>query len=275
MRIYSPAVILTLVLYFVVGPGTQARADSALRQVLPKITVPLIVCQVDIQDPNRSRLVLVRLDGSVKILCDDLFAARDPEVSFDGTRILFSAKEAADDCWAIYEMRADGTERRRVVASPGDCRNPRYLSTLYTLDSPKPWYEIVFVGEGINKAFGADLYSCKLDGSELARLTYNLGRNSTPFLMSDGRLLFGVRHPGESRGSIFGINIDGTDYATFLGEQGLAFNRMPSATTRGLIVFVESKEIMEDGGGTLAVVQVRRPLHTYRPDHGAWRRAIP
>lgn len=265
MRIYPSAVILAVLLYLVVGPGTQARADSAPRQVLPEIAVPLVVSQVDVQDPNRSRLVLVRLDGSVKNLCDDLFAARDPEVSFDGTRILFSAKEAAEDCWAIYEMRADGTECRRVVAANGDCQNPRYLSALYTLDSPEPWYEIVFVGQGIDGAFGSSLYSCKLDGSELERLTYNLGYNSAPFLMPDGRLLFGVRHSGESLGSIFGVNIDGTDYAAFLGGQGQALNRMPSATTRGLIVFVESNEVTEDGGGTLGAVQVRRPLHTYRP----------
>lgn len=265
MRIFSPAVLFVVILVIVVGPGIQARADTTARQVLPEITAPLVVCQVEAQDPGRSRLVLVRLDGSVKVLCDDLFASRDPEVSFDGTRILFSGKKAAEDFWAIYEMRADGTERRRVVAVKGDCRNPRYLSTLYTLDSPRPWYEIVFVGEGGNDAFGSDLYSCKLDGSELERLTYNLGHNSAPFLMPDGRLLFGVRHPDERRGSIFGINIDGTDYATFLGGQGQAYNRMPAVTARGLVVFVESNEISDDGGGTLGAVHVRRPLRTYRP----------
>lgn len=265
MRALLRFVLLVAVLG--VGPRCEisGKADEVAKRALPDLLVPLVVSQVDSNDWNRSRLVLVRLDGSTKVLCGDLFAARDPEVSFDGTRILFSAKESPTDRWAIYEMLADGTDRRRVVAADGVCRAPRYLSTLYTIVSEKPWYQIVFVGEGIGgTAGGSDLYSCKLDGSELGRLTYNLGRNSTPYLMHDGRLLFGVRHPGEGGGSLFGINIDGTDYATLLGEQGRALNRMPTVTTRGLVVFVETDQIVEDGGGMLSAVHVRRPLHSYR-----------
>jgi hydrazine synthase alpha subunit-like protein len=265
MRSFLRYVLLVTVLCASVPCGPQARASEAVKRALPEVQVPLVVTQVEAGNSDRSRLVLVRLDGSTKVLSGDLFAARDPEVSFDGTRILFSAQETAKDRWAIYEMQADGTGRRRVIASDGDCRNPRYLSTLYTIVSDKPWYQIVFVGKGIDGAAGGpDLYSCKLDGSELGRLTYNLGRNSTPFLMPDGRLLFGVQYPGGRGGSIFGLNIDGTDYATFLGEQGQALNRMPSVTNRGLVVFVESDQPTVDGGGTLAAVSVRRPLHSYR-----------
>lgn len=265
MRAFLRYVLLVTVLCAGARYDLQARAEDAARRALPEVRVPLVVTQAATDGSDRSRLVLVRIDGSTKALSDDLFAARDPEVSFDGARILFSGKETAEDRWAIYEMLADGSGRRRVIASDGDCRHPRYLSTLYTIVSDKPWYQIVFVGEGINGSVaGANLYSCKLDGSELERLTYNLGRNSAPFLMPDGRVLFGVDHPGKDGGSIFGLNIDGTDYATFLGEQGKALNRMPSATNRGLVVFVESDQFMEDGGGTLAAVSVRRPLHSYR-----------
>ena len=239
MRRLYRAIILVAVSYVVIGPGSYSRADSTARQALPKLDVPLVVSQVQVDAPGRSRLVLLRRDGSIKQLTEGLFAARDPDVSFDGTRVLFSAKESAEAAWAIYEMKADGTGRRRVVAADGDCRNPRYLSPLYTLVSEKPWYPVAFVGEGLDGLPGSsNLYSCKLDGSELGRLTFNLGHNSTPFLMPDGRLLFGVRHPGEQRGSIFGINIDGTDYATFLGNQGKVFNRMPTVTTGGLVWLV-------------------------------------
>jgi hydrazine synthase alpha subunit-like protein len=265
MRALPQFVILAAALSVGACCQSQAIAEEVARRALPELQVPLVVTQVEPGNVELSRLVLVRLDGSTKVLSGDLFAARDPEISFDGTRILFSARETADARWAIYEMLTDGTGRRQVVAADGDCRTPRYLSTLYTIVSDKPWYQIVFVGEGLGTpAAGSDLYSCKLDGSELGRLTYNLGCNSTPFLMPDGRLLFGVRHPGERGGSLFGINIDGTDYATFLGSQGRAFNRMPSATTRGSVVFVESDEMVEDAGGTLSAVQVRRPLHSYR-----------
>ncbi len=257
----------TLVALVVVFAGaTWVRAEAESPSTLPEPASPLVVTQVDVARPDHSRLVLVRLDGSTKLLSEGLFAARDPEVSFDGTRILFSARETENDRWAIYEMLADGTNRRLVVRMDADCRNPRYLSTLYTIVSSAPWYQIVFVADGVDTAFGGtDLYSCKLDGSELGRLTYNLGRNSAPYLMPDGRLLFGVQHPGGQDGSLFGINIDGCDYEAFVGDQGRAFQDMPAATTRGLVVFVESDERTEDGGGTLGAVHIRRPLHTYRP----------
>jgi len=60
--------------------------------------------------------------------------------------------------------------------SPGqsenmDARSPIYVSTLFTLDSPQPWFTTVFVGGAIDERSRAGvcihLYNIKLDGTEL------------------------------------------------------------------------------------------------------------
>jgi hypothetical protein len=60
------------------------------------------------------------------------------------------------------------------------------------------------------------------------------------------------------------VNIDGTDYAAFCGDQGKRIKLMPSTTPNGLAVFVEGDQVPWDGAGTLGCVQLRRPLHQYR-----------
>jgi len=115
------------------------------------------------------------------------------------------------------------------------------------------------------------LYSCKLDGSAVRRLTFNLSSDMDPFLMSDGRLLYASwQRSTLSRGTrgriaLFGVNIDGADCALFADPKGQRIKHMPCVTATGLVVFVEADCVPWDGAGRLACVEMRRPLHSYRP----------
>ena len=224
-----------------------------------------------------ARLLLVSPDGSARVLTAGLHSACDPDVSFDARRILFAAKRAAADPWSICEMAADGSAVRPVTKEPGDCRSPGYQSALFTLDAPAPWRQITFVGDAAgtlnehDAARATHLYSCKLDGSDVRRLTYGLSSAADPFLMADGRLLFASGHRNapirglQGRSGLFGVNIDGTDYALFAATDGRHIQRMPCVTSDGLAVFVEADEAQWDAAGSLACVSLRRPLHSYRP----------
>ncbi|MBN2131455.1 MAG: hypothetical protein JW741_18285 [Sedimentisphaerales bacterium] len=222
-------------------------------------------------------MAVVGPDGSIKVLTEGFHSACDPEVSFDGTRLLFAGKRAAGDDWNIFEMNVDGSDLRQITRDIGDCRSPSYQSTLYTIISPKPWYQLTFVGSrplrsnecGLGHA--TSLYSCKLDGSAVRRLTFNLSADFDPCLLPDGRVVFAswqrARLDGGFRGRIglFGINIDGADCAAFCVEQGKRIKHMPCSTTGGLVVFVEADTLPWDGAGSLGSVTLRRPLHSYRP----------
>jgi outer membrane protein assembly factor BamB len=223
-----------------------------------------------------ARLVKVYPDSSIEELSRDFHSACDPAISFDASHILFAGKRTPGDDWNIYEMEIDGSNVRQITNGIGNCRSPYYQAMLYTIVSPEPWYQLTFVGieNGVSDEYGAgtttNLYSCKLDGSEVRRLTFNLSGNMDPFVMSDGRLLFASRHRSalnpELYGgiSLFGINIDGTDYAVFHADMGKRIKRMPCATTKGLVVFVESDELRWDGAGGIGSTLLRRPLNSYR-----------
>ncbi len=225
---------------------------------------------------DQGRLILLHSDSSTKVLSPDFHSACDPAVSFDGTHILFAGKKTASDPWHIFEMSAQGSDVRQVTQGTEDHRSPGYQPTFYTIVSPKPWYQLTFVKveKGTLNEYGAgpvtNLYSCKLDGSAMRRLTYNLSSDMDPMIMPDGRLLLASwQRSGLSRGplgriSLFGVNIDGTDYAAFCGHRGKRIKHMPCTTTRGLAVFVESERVPWDGAGTLGGISLRRPLHDYR-----------
>jgi hypothetical protein len=224
-----------------------------------------------------ARIVVVHGDLSVRVLSNGFHGACDPEVSFDATRILFAGKRNATDNWNIYEMAIDGSNVRQITRGIGDCRSPGYQSTLYTIISTKPWYQLTFVSNaaGVMNEYGSavatNLYSCKLDGSAVRRLTFNLSDDMDPVIMSDGRLLLASwQRSSLDRGllgrvGLFGINIDGADYTQFAGDVGRRIKHMPCTTTGGLVVFVEAARLPWDGAGCLSCVSVRRPLHSYRP----------
>jgi hypothetical protein len=216
---------------------------------------------------EEARLIKVNTDLSTEVLSQDFHSACDPEVSFDASHILFAGKKTRTDNWNIFEMEIDGSNLRQVTNEEIPCRSPGYQSTLYTIVSAKPWQQLTFVGS--ENGF-TNLYSCKLDGSEVRRLTYNLSCNMDPFLMYDGRLLFAywqrssVYKGASGSISLFGISIDGTDYAAFCTNEGKRIKHMPCVTTKGLAVFIESDNLNWDGAGNVGCVSVRRPLHSYR-----------
>ena len=211
---------------------------------------------------------LVRLDpgGVVRVLAPSFHATADPDVSFDGKRIVFAGKRQAVDPWQVYEMQADGAGIRRITQTSFDCRSPLYLPAIFYLDADAPVHQVGFVGhDGASSA----LYTCKLDGSGLRRLTFNPYRVMEPATLPDGRLVFAAEQRDRletgpsSRVALFGVHTDGTDYAIFSGDEGGRYKRMPTVTADGLVVFVEPAG-PADSAGRLAAVSLRRNLHSYR-----------
>ncbi|MGB6854058.1 MAG: hypothetical protein WBG49_15875 [Thermoanaerobaculia bacterium] len=236
------------------------------------------------------RLVVLEPDGSSRILTPDFHSACDPEVSFDGERILFAGKRLPTDPWNIWEIDTDGSDLRQVTRERHDCRTPIYLSTFYTITSAEPWYTILFVrDDGVlneeGSAPGTSLYTVRLDGSELHRITFNLSNEVDPFLMADGLVLFaGWQNRGREgwprgRVSLFGVHPDGIDYSLFGGLEGGRIQHMPTLGTDGTVLFVEADSVGWDGAGHLASLDTQRPHHTYRrrtsPDEGLFHSPSP
>jgi hypothetical protein len=238
------------------------------------LSAPIIFTQLDLvqnlaaDSEPRSRIVKLEADGSVRTLTSEFYAARDPEISFDGERILFSARKGPDEFWQIYEMKADGSEARRVTHETMDCRAPIYQSYFYVITSDQPWHQVSFLGSA--PGLPSNLYSTRMDGTGLRRMTFNPYGDRDPYLMLDGRILFASRQrhrqePGAAdRMGLFGVNLDGADYAVYSADEGAAWKRMPTVTTERVTVFVENDQREWDGAGWLAAVSMRRNLHSHR-----------
>lgn len=253
---------------------------------------PLVVTQVpgDVKTPTaswnvaglsrsdwfeRARVVVVSPEGQVRVLSEGLGSACDPNVSFDGLRVVFAGKKDSRSLWRIWEIGIDGQNLRPVSPENQDARSPIYASTLFTLDSPEPWFTLVYVAQEsilneTGRSSASSLYNIKLDGTEPRRLTFNPNNNFDPFQMWDGRVIYAAeRYPlepaaGAGHVGLYGVHMVGTDMEFYGGEAGRRIQQMPCATDGGLVLFVESDEVTWDGAGQLSIIEEHRPHRTYK-----------
>jgi len=194
---------------------------------------------------GQPRLVLVQPGAAARVLTQGFFAAADPDVSWDAKRILFAGKRTASEPWQIFEMTLATGATRQLTRMSADCRQPAYQSKIFSLDIPDPWPQAVFVS-------GGALYTVKLDGTLRQRITFTPWEEAAPAMLPDGMMVFASKQG--ARTQLMAANLDGTDYSLYLPGEQL---RDPAATLDGKLVFVE-------GAGTLAAVDLVRPLKTKR-----------
>ena len=282
-----PLVLGALALLPLAAPAAEKAAPTAppVALVLTQLPAgptpehaPLVSGTLRAGFGEGGRVVVVAPGGRPRVLSEGFESAADPDVSFDGKRVLFAGKKQASDPWCIYEVNVDGSSLRQVACGKGDCRQPVYQSTVHTLTptATEAWVQVAFVGTDPDEpnepgvAPNTSLWSVKLDGGALRRLTFNLSNDMDPTILPDGRMVYAgwMRHSlargPEGRVVLLGVNEDGTDDQIYAGDEGRRVKQMPTATAGGLVVFVEADTIAGDGAGSLACVSQRRPLHTYR-----------
>jgi hypothetical protein len=104
----------------------------------------------------------------------------DPEVSWDGERIVFAMKEDADDTWHIYEINVDGTGLRKVTSDPPydevNDTDPEYL----------PDGNIIFASDRLkqrdeyNVTLSTQLYTAHPDGTNVTMVEPNPSHSFNP-----------------------------------------------------------------------------------------------
>jgi hypothetical protein len=265
------------------GPVGNAAQATAREFPLLLTQVPVTVAgaapsaeRTPNPDPfTGARVVLIEPDGAVRVVSEGLYSAGDPALSFDARKVLVAGQARPGSTWRVYERELEGQGWRAVSPEHLDARQPLYVSTLFTLDSPEPWVTTVFVATpallpGQRTTAGPNLFNVKLDGTELRRLTWSPHPSQDPFQMWDGRVIYAAeRQPLEPGGpaprvGIYAIHIEGADMEFYGGSLGRRIQRTPCATSAGLVVFIESDEPTADGSGQLACVEERRPHVTYR-----------
>jgi hypothetical protein len=130
--------------------------------------------------------------GKVEPLTPEFFAAADPQVSFDGQKILFAGQVSRKSHWQVWEMSSDGSGKRQITRCEGDCLRPAYL----------PRGNIVFTAfPGSGKS--TVVYVAALDGSGVEAITFGPGAFQVEEVLRDGRILLSASYPLQSPASAF------------------------------------------------------------------------
>ena len=199
---------------------------------------------------------LCRLDvasGEVTTLLDDpTGGVRDPQVHYDGKKILFSYRKGGQPFYHLHEINVDGTGLRRLTDGPYDDIEPAYL----------PDGGIVFCSSRCNRMVQcyyvrvASIYRCDADGGNIRQLSSNIEQDNTPWVLPDGRILH-QRWEYIDRSQVrfhhlWTMNPDGTNQMVYFGNM------------HGSVVFIDAKPIP----GTGRILMSSSPGHGKREHAG-------
>jgi hypothetical protein len=157
--------------------------------------------------------------GKLTTLLDDSRGGvRDPQVHYDGQKILFSYRKGGTEQYHLYEMNADGTGLRALTDGAYDDIEPTYL----------PDGDIVFVSTRCKRWVNcwltqvAIMYRCDADGQNIRPISSNNEQDNTPWPLPDGRLLY-TRWEYTDRSQVhyhhlWTANPDGTAQMTWYGN---------------------------------------------------------
>lgn len=169
------------------------------------------------------RLLRVLADGTVEdrpLLETATGVIRDPDVSFDAKRIVFSMRDDFEnDDFGLYEYDLS-TQKTRKITDPAGFADyePAYL----------PNGDILFVSSRCMRISDcwrteiSNLYACDRDGQMMRRLGFDQVTTNYPKLLADGRVLY-TRWEYQDRGQIypqplFTMNPDGTGQTEYYGN---------------------------------------------------------
>ena len=195
--------------------------------------------------------------GQVRaILADPRGGVRDPQVHYDGGKILFSYRRGGEPFYHLYEIGIDGAGLVQLTDGPFDDIEPTYL----------PDGAIVFCSSrcrryvGCNPSPVATLYRCDGRGKNIRPISASPFTDNTPWMLPDGRLLYTrweyVDRNQLSFHHLWTANPDGTGVMVYFGNQ---------YTGRGVPVPRFSDVAMLDAK---PIPGTKKVVASFSPDHG-------
>ncbi len=201
-------------------------------------------------------------NGRLTVLTEDFFGVEEPELSWDGKKILFAGKKTAKDGWEVWEMNIDGSGKRQITRGMADVCSPHYLPDGRIVFSSTR--HVAMTPERNRDEYDRDharlAHRCNADGSHVEQITFNVSSDSEFIVMRDGRLLFqswqhhGMRFHTSGASAFFTMNPDGTGFIDFWGNHRGGFRWKQREMPDGRIVFIDSVFHHCYGGGQLAMI---------------------
>lgn len=213
MRRLAVGVVFLAIAAATFWAGVSAQAPSN------KLTMPLVYTAATQYDAEAwlrggerfpaGAQVMVRENGNARVPVPGFAVSTDPNISFDGKRMLFAGKREARDSWQIWEVSLDGGAAKAITACNVDCLRPFYL----------PDNRLVYARR-VDGRFVVETAS--LDGGTALQLTYGPGNAMPTDVLLDGRILFEASYPlgnGQSP-EIYTVYSDGSGVEAYRCDHG-------------------------------------------------------
>ncbi|MCP4784014.1 MAG: hypothetical protein GY903_34045 [Fuerstiella sp.] len=201
-------------------------------------------------------------DGELTVLTEDFHGVEEPEVSYDGRKILFAGQKTAKDGWEVWEMNIDGTGKRQITEDMADVCSPCYLADGRIVFSSTR--HVAMEPERRRDEYDRDharlAHRCNHDGSNVEQISFNISSDSEFIVMRDGRVMFqswqhhGMRYHTSGASAFFTMNPDGTGFIDYWGNQRGGFRWKQREMPDGRIVFLDSTFHHCYGGGQLGMI---------------------
>ncbi len=178
--------------------------------------------------PGRNLYVLQppQPDGEVTPLTEfpDGYVS-EPELSWDGSQVIFSRRGQEDPWWQIWRINTDGTGLVQLTRGPYHHVGPAYL--------PDGRIVCATSHSGIRDEYHG--YPCtalcimNADGSGMHPVATNIGRDNEPAILNDGRIVFSRLEVFYSRNktelTLHAMHPDGTQDVVLYGPERRQFWR--------------------------------------------------
>jgi Tol biopolymer transport system component len=159
-------------------------------------------------------------NDELTVLFDDPDGSiRDPQVHYDGDKILFSYRPGGTDYFHLYEINVDGGGLRQLTSGPHDDIEPTYLPSgqiMFCSSRSDRWVPCWYSQVAI-------LYISDGDGKNIQPISANIEHDNTPWPLPDGRVIYERwEYVDRSRVAfhhLWTANPDGTGQMVFYGNQ--------------------------------------------------------
>ncbi len=144
---------------------------------------------------------------------------RDPDVSFDGKRVLFSMRRDRDDDYHIYEIGTEGSGLKQFTFGSGISDiDPIYLpdGRILFASTREPKYCMC------NRHIMCNLFAMDSDGANVQQIGHSTLNEGHPALLPDGRVIYDRweyvdRNFGDAQG-VWTVSPDGSNHSIYWGN---------------------------------------------------------